>query len=1358
MVRLVDNIATLYLSVPNKSPRSRPPRQPLIQTLSSRQRVIPQNPNLPSNNLLTAFTTQSLLLNESLSTKNDTLKHKNHNKEVEEERIAYIEIPELSITSNDPQVHKKILSSIKALSTASSITSINTASLYANLINNDTKLTVSPSLTNHSNKNPAEKDREDESTVLFKFDTIFPLTTAQNFFSNSILFANIPVHSLSSTQFQDLPSFASEVEPRLHFDLSSTFTHKTARNPTHFTLCGAIISQSKSARFTFEIPCLISPKFALQKMNFTDVHYQSSPQTDESHSKLFPNVCKDTISFYRDMFLRAYKVTSHVPSCLLFQPMKVPTVSHAKMRSFDLFQSLGIDFLAENNDHQLFSIFLEPYLNTDRMFALKNRMMSFPKTIKGGRMRMRRENQPLLSLICILPLRRRAEQCEDNCPLAITPELPLPKVPDATFSVDDSLSEFMKIRGKDAHKRESVSTTPLRKKTKRVVVEEKSFFDVGCLLVLSEHFPLFPVISRFLERYRNDNVLWIFNELNTFERFLVDLFSGNESLATISTVSLASNRSRSSSSNNGGKTDTLFCKKFSLIIGGLEELKGVINSSEFRAHFQSLIRQNTSPKFLTICFKKQPAILDDVEFISRELGISYAMGNSSEESLNSVLHQKVSHVKVPSSISKEVTPFLNSPKHSLFVMSLVLQDFDAALRVSSTQFPSLRRCVEILRLEFEAGLFANDAAEVFSEDMLPAISNSLASPESLIVVVSNVAAELSFVRSFIPEDKVVIIGSASKLPQKEILDKVECVFRFECNWKTIKHDCVSDSCGNETRKRRSNGVNNSCSEDIRNDNEWDSKIIEEFLFYHLVHMREKPACFFVMKLSLDGHTCRPTTFDWWNAQDAQRIIYTSSLPEKSAFFYPISQIRRVPFSNELRSEDERVKRGCRPKRIILTTSRAELIKHSEVLQSTNEYAFVNRFTYPKEGENGKERDGHCFIQTDFFSGIVVVFSTKREDEQSGVEYVRSIVCRNSVKNVAVVVWHEFNQTKSFCGLAEKSEILYFKNKTSLKLVLDYVISKQASQNPNENSWVLEDETPNERFLTNLGLSSFVAQFLLASLSLGKILTMTPSELCHRIGLPSLMDLRFFKIVRCIFEGGSNAVKVQVTPKKRASFRMPSASPVIGNRFIQSTPSKMTKILYELPKGNVLGQTKLKALDYNDHENNTCGTNPNKFGDFKLDRNEFKEFELSESEGRDLNNFELNEFGGYPKCKTPRLTAASSPIKRGVNRQSECKKKEICDFISSMYTYKGDDDDYNDNVLNYGNENSDEKYEEYKRANESSTDRDEVGENMMKFKRNGNSPRKTTNSLFAPRNTRLTIPKFDTMRKFPRITFKNDFKK
>ena len=1347
MVRLVDNIATLYLPIPSKNARSRTTHQSLIQTLSSRQRVIPQNSNLPNYTHQPTPRLVPALIIEMLSTKNNIDNNKNDNDGIVNGNIKYMEIPEHLATSKGVQVHKKILSSIKPLSTPTSITTVDTTVLYTNLINNDTKLSIYPQTTS-SNPTLSERKEEEEGggkdEKMFRFDNIFPLSTEQNLFSSSALLANIPEHTLSAPQLQNLPTLPSQT--RLlspHFNLKLTSTHPNARKPTNPTMCSAIISQSKSPHFTFEIPSVISPKFAIQKMNFSDVQSQALPKIDESHAKLFSKPHQNASPFYNDMLLRAYKVTSHVPSCLLFQPMKIPAVSHAKMRSFDLFRSLGIEFLEENNDHQLFNIFLEPYLNSDRMFALKKRMLSLPTSPKTIKVRRMNEKPSSLSLMCILPLRRQLEQCEDSSPLAMAAELPLPKVSDVAFSVDDSLSEFMKIRGKDVHKGESVSTTPLRKKKR--VVEEKSFFDVGCLLVLSEHFPLFPVVNRFLERYRNDNVLWIFNELNTYERFLISLFSRIEALSTISTAALTSRRSI----NDGrdGTSNTLFHKKFSLVIGGLDELKGVVSSTEFKPLFQGSLQQNTHPKFLTICYKSPPAVFEHVDFVSKELNTSYAMGNSSEKSLSSILHQKISRVKVPSSISKEVTPFLGSPKHSLFVKSLVLQDFDTALSISSTRFPSLRRCVEILRLEFEAGLFANDAAQAFSEDVLPAMSNALASPESLVAVVSNDVAELNFVFGFIPEEKVVIVSSASKLPKKEIFERVGCVFRFEYNWAIRNYESTHDggcsSIDNDETPRKYNG---GC--------DWNSKIIEEFLFYHLVHAREKPACFFVLEFSLDGRTSHPTVFDWWNAQDAQRVIYTSSLPEKSAFFYPISQIKKVSLSNETCPKKENVRRKRRPKRIVLSISRATLAKHSELLQSTDEYVFVIRFKSLNEGKNGNEDDNCCFVQTGFFSGVFVVFSAEGESEQKYMEYVRSVIREKALVDVVVLVWYEFTGVRSFRGLAEKCRTMYFKNEASFKSALGFAIGTQTTQSPNENSWVLEDETPNERFLSSLGLSSFVAQFLLASLSLGKILTMPPSELCHRVGLPPLMNLMFFRIVRCIFEGGPHTVKIPVTPKKRGLNTATDANPeVIGRGEIQSTPSKMTKIVYELPRGNVLGQTKLKALDYNGLNRSSREFHTNRFGKVELGRNGFNKFAPNES---DLNDFELggNEFDGYPKCKTPRLTAASSPIKSGLKRPNMRSKKEICDFISNMYMYNGDNNDGNHfNGFDDGNGNIDEKYEKSNRMNEDNNNWDGMDGNRMKFKRNPNSPRKTVNSPFAPKNARLTIPKFETMRKFPRITFK-----
>ena len=71
----------------------------------------------------------------------------------------------------------------------------------------------------------------------------------------------------------------------------------------------------------------------------------------------------------------------------------------------------------------------------------------------------------------------------------------------------------MRIRGKAPGGTGTPSapvTTPLHRSRKAVMTtmkkkgaagEKKGFFDISCVVCLSEDFPLFPVVSHFLERH-----------------------------------------------------------------------------------------------------------------------------------------------------------------------------------------------------------------------------------------------------------------------------------------------------------------------------------------------------------------------------------------------------------------------------------------------------------------------------------------------------------------------------------------------------------------------------------------------------------------------------------------------------------------------------------------------------------------------------------------------------------------------------------------------------------------------------------------------------------------------------------------
>ena len=198
--------------------------------------------------------------------------------------------------------------------------------------------------------------------------------------------------------------------------------------------------------------------------------------------------------------------TAHTPVCVLFQPMKVPEVPLSKTRSFDLLRASSGRLLEENKDHQLFNAFLEPYWNSDRLFSLKAVLLcdSLPPVPPK-----KRPQTPLaLNLIFESPAFQEREESIKY--LSGSASAPLPTVLNPVFTVDDSLSEFMRIRGKapghpgtssapvttSLHRNRKIVMTTMKKKG--TAGEKKGFFDISCVVCLSEDFPLFPVVSHFL--------------------------------------------------------------------------------------------------------------------------------------------------------------------------------------------------------------------------------------------------------------------------------------------------------------------------------------------------------------------------------------------------------------------------------------------------------------------------------------------------------------------------------------------------------------------------------------------------------------------------------------------------------------------------------------------------------------------------------------------------------------------------------------------------------------------------------------------------------------------------------------------
>ena len=146
-------------------------------------------------------------------------------------------------------------------------------------------------------------------------------------------------------------------------------------------------------------------------------------------------------------------------------------------------------------------------------------------------------------------------------------------------------------------------------------------------------------------------------------------------------------------------------------------------------------------------------------------------------------------------------------------------------------------------------------------------------------------------------------------------------------------------------------------------------------------------------------------------------------------------------------------------------------------------------------------DSMCFVHTKFLSGVVVVFSKVLSKEHCNA--VNHLIQSNSLECVTLLVWCGVSLSE-LDGLNERHKVMFFGDDSSFKTLLDLALAQQVQQEgTGENLWVLDDETSNERFLVSLGLSSLVSQFMLATLSLGQILTLAPTAICRRTGTPSL---------------------------------------------------------------------------------------------------------------------------------------------------------------------------------------------------------------------------------------------------------------
>ena len=258
--------------------------------------------------------------------------------------------------------------------------------------------------------------------------------------------------------------------------------------------------------------------------------------------------------------------------------------------------------------------------------------------------------------------------------------------------------------------------------------------------------------------------------------------------------------------------------------------------------------------------------------------------------------------------------------------------------------------------------------------------------------------------------------------------------------------------------------------------------------------------------------------------------------------------------------------------------------------------------------------------------MVVTFY--KVSSQGNINGIARFIQENYLESICLLVKCGVN-IGTLNKLCDTCKVLFYKDDDTFRTLLDFAINFQALQAPNENSWVLDEETSNERFLVCLGLSSLVAQFMLATLSLGQILTLEPSSICRRVGAPSLINLKFFRTSRCTFEWVPS-VRLPQTPRRVAAYQ--PVSPV------KASPTKKVGIFYELPRGEVLGQTRLRV----------CGK-----GEF--------------SAGKTCTELMT------PEPKIPKLITASSPIKCRETQHRNYSKEEICDAIFSLYGNNEEED-------------------------------------------------------------------------------------
>ena len=1226
------------------------------------------------------------------------------------------ETPELPNLGTGTSPNRKMMSSAKASTTDEDFAAATAAQaqrLYSELLRDDTKLNATKTSAENKEPHVPGNDSNSNNNGMFTFDFVLPLADVQkpSFFSHDFneLQGYCPCSSCSCCcSGASLECAQGLPEPTISQALQHVAVcsrrpkQSTAKKGESALLCDAIAQRSEASDAPMaEVPVLAPERRSLPKADFGSAGRLPFPPAKALES-LFARGLEEytsSLTLY-DTAPRDWAHTAPAPVSMLFQPVKVPEVPRAKTSSFDLLKASSGRLLEENKDHQLFGAFLEPYWNSDRLFSLKAVLLcdSFPP-VAPKKPQAPPAPPALRPIAASLATQERAEQEEEEeeeepaQQLSVPAGAPLPEVLSPAFTVDDSLSEFMRIRGKapgGAGTSTAPVTTPLRRTRKRMKMnmeemekeaatttsssasEKKGFFDIGCVVCLSEGFPLYPVVSRFLERHAG-RALWVLSSSSPYESLLCSLFRSR----ALTTVTLGKAREPATTAQLAG---------FSLVIASLSAVKSMQQQGGGTV-FGSGKQQRQSTEFLVLCDTGPESILECRDLLGKTLGVLYALGNNSPAALDAALHRKVLPVEVPSSVAKVAATAACSGGLAGVAEALALQDFDAALAMcTSPKDAKLRRDVEILRLEAEAGLFANSAADAFTSGVLPVLGEALRSCEDKALVVANSCVERSYALKYIPEGSAVFACCGSgALPPKETLEKVKAVLRFSCSWDGHKG----------------------------------SRLLSEHLYFHLVHLRKDAVPFLVVELSLgvhaQKHTATATTTtatatatataitNWWNSQDLQRAIYTAHFPSRLAFFFPIAQLVRATPKRIASASAPAPEAGqSKPRRVILSARRGTLLKFGHLFQSNERYAFAER--------PSAARGSICFAHTGLLSGVVVVLSKAFSKEHR--DAVGLLVRDSGLECVTLLVWRGVSTSGLGC-LGERAKVLFFEDDSSLKALLDFALTRQVQHGASENSWVLDDETPNERFLVSLGLSSLAAQFVLASLSLGQVLTLEPTAICRRTGAPFLAGLKFFRVLRCAFE--------RKPPRKPPQTQRGGPAPVYQPVSpIKASPTKRARVFYELPKGDVLGQARLRICSLDECANNSI--------------------------------ISTNSTGGAwagfvaPKHKAPKITAASSPTKRGGIRQKNCSREELCSAISRLYEYKGEEEEYG------GGEEEEEDDDDDEIGTDVSSARDETGSrfNRAQSPQKQKQKQEQSSPVFTANGKRLTIPEFTLMRRFPQL--------